>query len=158
MECREVKKILYCTDFSLNARTAFDYAIEAAKRRPGCELILLHVIPAPDAQYWKPYIYNVNEDVDGMAKKVFDKRVAEEYASCVPECVKFTPVFRIGKASMEINQFAVEENVDMIVMGRQGRGALESLLFGTVAEKVVRRAKCPVLVIPLPGKEGEKNV
>ena len=60
------------------------------------------------------------------------------------------PVFRIGKAYVEIINFADEISADMIVMGRQGRGALESLLFGTVAEKVVKKSKCPVLVIPLP--------
>lgn len=153
---KEVRKILCCTDFSRNAKVAFDYGLEAATHRPGAELILLHVIPAPDAQYWKPYIYNVGENVDEMAKKAFDKRVADEYASIVPESVKFTPVFRIGKASVEIARFAEEEKVDIIIMGRQGRGALESLLFGTVAEKVVRRANCPVLVIPLNEKEGDK--
>ena len=153
MLTREVKKILCCTDFSKNAKVAFDYALEAVTHRPGAELILLHVIPAPDAQYWKPYIYNVGENVDDIAKKAFDKRVAEEYATQVPEGVKFTPVFRIGNASVEISRFAEEEKVDVIIMGRQGRGALESLLFGTVAEKVVRRANCPVLVIPLNEKE-----
>ena len=152
MLTREVKKILCCTDFSKNAKVAFDYALEAVTHRPGAELVLLHVIPAPDAQYWKPYIYNVGENVDDMAKKAFDKRVAEEYAVLVPEGVKFTPVFRIGNASVEISRFAEEEKVDVIILGRQGRGALESLLFGTVAEKVVRRANCPVLVIPLNEK------
>lgn len=143
------KKILFCTDFSQNARMAFDYAIDAAARREDAELFLLHVIPAPDAQYWKPYIYEVNADVDQMAKDAFDKRVNSEYKPAVPEGINFKAVFKIGKAYAEIIKFANEINAELIVMGRQGRGALESLFFGTVAEKVVKKAKCPVLVIPL---------
>ena len=146
----DISKILFCTDFSQNARVAFDYAIDSALHRKVSELYLLHVIPAPDAQFWKPYIYEVNADVDQMAKEAFDKRVNEEYLPFVPEGLTLKPVFRIGKAYVEIIDFADEIGADMIVMGRQGRGALESLLFGTVAEKVVKKAKCPVLVIPLP--------
>lgn len=148
----KISKILFCTDFSQNARVAFDYAIDAAKRREHAELHLLHVIPAPDAQYWKPYIYGVSEDVDQKAKDAFDKRVNDEYLPYVPEGLTLKPAFKIGKAYVEIIKYADEIAADFIVMGRQGRGALESILFGTVAEKVVKKAKCPVLVIPLLDK------
>ena len=57
------KRILFCTDFSDNADRAFAYAIDAAVRRPGCTFYLLHVIPEPDAQFWRTYIYEV-EGVD----------------------------------------------------------------------------------------------
>lgn len=150
MDTKKQFRILFCTDFSSNANYAFKYAIDAAVRHPGSELYLLHVIPAPDAQYWKPYIYNVNEDVDKNAKEAFDKRVADEYMPMVPSGVQFKPVFRIGKAYAQISSFADEIGAELIIMGRQGRGALESLLFGTVAEKVVKKAKCAVLVIPPP--------
>ena len=53
------QKILYCTDFSENALIAFDFAVDAAKRRPGCILYLLHVVPESEAQFWKTYIYEV---------------------------------------------------------------------------------------------------
>ena len=149
-DLNQTKRILFCTDFSPNANIAFKHAIEVALRYPGAELHLLHVIPAPDAQYWKSYVYMPTVDVDQMAKEAFDKRVNEEYLPFVPEGLTLKPVFRIGKAYVEIIDFADEIGADMIVMGRQGRGALESLLFGTVAEKVVKKAKCPVLVIPLP--------
>lgn len=148
----KTRRILFCTDFSSNAYLAFDYAIDAAVRRQGVELFLLHVIPAPDAQYWKNYIYEVNADVDQKAKAAFDKRVNDEYRARVPDGINFHQAFRIGKAYAEIVKFAHEINADLIVMGRQGRGALESIFFGTVAEKVVKKANCPVLVIPLPEK------
>ena len=94
----DISKILFCTDFSPNARVAFDYAIDSALHRNVTELYLLHVIPAPDAQFWKPYIYEVNEDVDQMAKKAFDKRGEDEYLPYVPKGLILKPVFRIGKA------------------------------------------------------------
>ena len=146
----QVKRILFCTDFSPNANIAFQHAIEVAQRYPGAELHLLHVIPAPDAQYWKSYVYMPTVDVDQMAKDAFDKRVSEEYEAVLPEGLSLTKAFRIGKAYAEIIRYAEEIKADIIVMGRQGRGALESIFFGTVAEKVVKKAKCPVLVIPLP--------
>lgn len=144
-----VKRILFCTDFSPNANLAFDHAIEAAVRRPGCELYLLHVIPAPDAQFWKTYIKENGVDINQKAKDDIDAKINQEYRAKVPPEVQFKPVFRIGKAYMEIIAFAREIDANLIVMGRQGGNALESLFFGTVAEKVVKRAKCPVLVIPL---------
>ena len=148
-ESTQPKRILYCTDFSPNAAIAFKHAIEVAQRYPNQELHLLHVIPAPDAQYWKSYVYMPPIDVDQMAKDAFDKRVADEYESQLPKGLSMIKAFRIGKAYAEIIRYADEIKADLIVMGRQGRGALESIFFGTVAEKVVKKAKCPVLVIPL---------
>jgi hypothetical protein len=70
-----LRKILFCTDFSENADFAFDFAIDAAVRRPGCELHLLHVVPESDAQFWKSYMYEV-EDVDNQAKRDIDASTA----------------------------------------------------------------------------------
>ncbi|HOD52626.1 MAG TPA: universal stress protein, partial [Candidatus Hydrogenedentes bacterium] len=56
------ERILFCTDFSENAEFAFDYALDASVRRPGSILYIFHVIPEPDAQFWKTYLYEV-EDV-----------------------------------------------------------------------------------------------
>ena len=142
--------ILFCTDFSENVRLAFPHAIRATQLSPGTELHILHIIPAPDAQYWKPYIYNTQEDVDSNAKKILDQQIQEEYLSKLPEGVKAVPVFRIGQANSEIIKYAEEIHASLIVIGRQGRGALESLLFGTQAARIVRKANCPVLVIPQP--------
>lgn len=144
------KRILFCTDFSPNASLAFDYAIDAAVRRPGCMLYLIHVIPAPDAQYWKTYLREDGIDVNQKAKDDIDAKINAEYRPRVPADVNFTTVFRIGKAYVEIIDFAKTVDANLIVLGRQGGSAIESLFFGTVAEKVVKRAQCPVLVIPLP--------
>jgi nucleotide-binding universal stress UspA family protein len=149
-------RILFCTDFSENAEFAFDYALDAAVRRPGSILYLLHVIPEPDAQFWKTYIYEV-DDVDEKAKHDIDERIAQTYLSRTPESVNIQIEIRVGKDSDTILQFAEEKNVDLIVMGRRGRSSLGKVLFGNVTEKISRKAQCAVLIVPLSMKERKQE-
>ncbi len=142
------KRILFCTDFSENADFAFDFALDAAMRRPGCVLYLLHVIPEPDAQFWKTYLYEV-DDIDAKARQDIDAKIAKTYLPRVPETVEFKVEMRVGKDYLKILECAREKEVDLIIIGRQGRGAFGKVLFGNVTEKVARKAECPVLVIPL---------
>lgn len=148
------KRILFCTDFSENAEFAFDYAIDAAVRRPGSVLYVLHVIPEPDAQFWKTYIYEV-EDVDQKAKRDIDERIEKTYLVRAPKSVQIEVVIRVGKDSDSILEFAEENAVDLIVMGRRGRSSLGKVLFGNVTEKICRKAPCAVLIVPLSLKERE---
>ncbi len=144
-------RILFCTDFSENADFAFSFAVDAASRRPGCRLYLLHVIPESEAQFWKTYIYEV-DDVDAKARHDVDERI-EVYRSRLPEPIELKVEIRIGKDHQEILTFARDRQIDLVVMGRQGRGALQKALFGNVTEKVVRKADCAVLVVPLSYRE-----
>ncbi|HNZ19511.1 MAG TPA: universal stress protein [Candidatus Hydrogenedentes bacterium] len=146
------ERILFCTDFSENAEFAFDYAIDAAVRRPGSVLYVLHVIPEPDAQFWKTYIYEV-EDVDQKAKRDIDERIEKTYLVRAPKSVQIEVVIRVGKDSDSILEFAEENAVDLIVMGRRGRSSLGKVLFGNVTEKICRKAPCAVLIVPLSLKE-----
>lgn len=148
------ERILFCTDFSENAEFAFDYAIDAAVRRPGSVLYVLHVIPEPDAQFWKTYIYEV-EDVDQKAKRDIDERIEKTYLVRAPKSVQIEVVIRVGKDSDSILEFAEENAVDLIVMGRRGRSSLGKVLFGNVTEKICRKAPCAVLIVPLSLKERE---
>ena len=145
---RPFRKVLFCTDFSTNADFAFDYAVAEAVRWPDCTLYLLHVIPEPDAQFWKTYIYEV-DDVDQQAKKDIDARIEQVYLPRVPEGLDFEVVHLIGHDYQRILEFADEKDIDLIVMGRQGRSSLGKWLFGEITEKVTRKARCAVLVIPL---------
>lgn len=142
------QRILCCTDFSANADFAFHFAVDAAVRRPGCLLYLLHVIPESDAQFWRTYIYEV-DNVDQQARQALDARVNEAYRPRVPAGVEFQVEFRVGRDYLKILEFAREKSVDLIVLGRQGRGRLRKALFGNVVEQVARGAECAVLVIPL---------
>ncbi len=142
------RHVLFCTDFSPNADFAFDFAVDTVRRRPGCILTLLHVLPEPDAQFWKTYLYEV-DDIDVKAKAAIDRKVAESYLPRVPEGVDFRVAFRIGRDYIKILEFAEEQDIDLVVIGRQGHSAFGTVLFGNVTERVARKAPCPVLVIPL---------
>jgi len=145
------KRILFCTDFSENAHFAFDFAVDIADRNKDCTLYLLHVIPEVEAQFWKTYIYEM-EDIDDKAKRDLESKVAEDYASKIPPNIKFAVEYRMGKDYMEILNFAKEKEIDLIIIGRQGQSSFQKILFGNVTEKVTRHAECPVLVIPLKFK------
>jgi len=142
------RRILFCTDFSPNADFAFDFALDSTCRRPGSSLILLHVVPEPEAQFWKTYIYEL-DNVDEKAKADIDRKIAECYTPRVPKDIDFRVEFRVGRDYIKILEFAEEEDVDLIVIGRQGHSSFGTVLFGNVTERVARKAPCPVLVIPL---------
>lgn len=150
MTTEEKNIILCCTDFSENASRAFDYAVDAASRRPNSELHLLNVIPAPDSQFWKSYIYQADIDVDAKAKQDIDARVEQEYQPRVPENVTFVTAFRIGRDYEKILEYAKEIQATLIVLGRQGanNSKWRNFFFGNVAERVASRASCAVLVVP----------
>ncbi len=142
-------RILFCTDFSTTADQAFEEAVRAATRRDGAELVLLHVIPEPDAQFWKTYIYEV-DDVDAKARRDVDAKIDESYRPRVPAGLAFRVEVRIGRVAAEILRLAEAERPALIVLGRQGHSALADLVFGAVTDKVIRAATCPVLVVPPP--------
>ena len=142
------QKILFCTDFSENADYAFDFAVDSSIRRPGCTLYLLHVIPETDAQFWKTYIYEV-ENVDQKAKQDIDEKIDKVYRPRVPISVDLKVEMRGGKDYKCILDFADEIDADLIVIGRQGHSRMQKVLFGSVTEKIARKARCAVLIIPL---------
>jgi nucleotide-binding universal stress UspA family protein len=140
-------RMLFCTDFSPGASQAFDFAIATVRNTPGAQLHLLHVIPETDAQFWKSYIYEVDR-VDAQAKHDIHCMIRDAYLSRVPSGIEVKVELRIGKAAEKILEVAAQKQVTMILLGRESAGGLSAALFGNVVEKVVRKAHCPVLVIP----------
>src|SRR5512143_3373999 len=116
------KRILFCTDFSESADAAFDFALDAAIRRPDSTLYLLHVIHEPDAQYWKTQLAEV-ENINAEAKKAIDAKVAASYLSRVPKGMEVKTVFRIGPDAATILDFAKAEAIDVIILGRHGHSS-----------------------------------
>jgi nucleotide-binding universal stress UspA family protein len=143
-----LKRILFCTDFSESADAAFEFALDATLRCPGATLHLLHVIHEPDAQFWKSYIYEV-DGIDAEARKAIDHKVSTTYLARVPPGLEVQVEFRIGPDAATILEFAHTRRIDLIVLGRHGHGGVGRALFGSVAEKIVRKAECAVLVVPL---------
>lgn len=141
------KKILFCTDFSENADSAFYYALNIAEGNPESELVILHIIPEPDAQFWKSYIYEV-DDVDAKAREAIDEKIASAYIKKIPQSIRYTVKSAVGKADQQILQIAEEEQADLLVIGRGNRAGLATLFFGKITEHVARHAACPVLIVP----------
>jgi nucleotide-binding universal stress UspA family protein len=142
------KRILFFTDFSDNADFAFQFAVEQARRCPESILYLLHVVPEPDAQFWKTYLYEV-DDVDQKARYDMESKIHDTYQARLPDDIQMDIKIKPGNDAAGILNFAEEEKVDLIILGRQGSSSLGKVLFGNVTEKIVRKAHCPVLVIPL---------
>ncbi len=138
-------RILLPTDFSDTAQHALDYARELAGRF-GAGVHLLHVVPDP-MQNWATEAMPVVSDLAERWKADAERRL-EEIRLDGPQTVR---AVRIGHAFVEILQYAADNAIDLIVMGTHGRGPVEHLLLGSVAEKVVRKASCPVLTVKQAG-------
>jgi nucleotide-binding universal stress UspA family protein len=146
-------RILVPTDFSEHSRNALRYAAAFADKF-GAEIHLLHVfqdlaIFQPDAVTAGPPAMPPHEEMLAAARAAL--------ARSIQECpVKGLPIHsdvREGSAYEEIVVFAREKDVDLIIMGTHGRGWLAHVLMGSVAEKVVRKAPCPVLTVRHPEHE-----
>ena len=149
-----LKRILLPTDFSETAAHALDYAREMAERF-GAEVHLLYVVPDPTPQDWAvgaaaPIVSDLLEKWQADAERHLDQVSLGGVAT--------VRALRVGHAFMEIVRYATDNAIDLIVMGTHGRGPVRHLLLGSVAEKVVRKAPCPVLTVRQPGHAFEMPV
>lgn len=141
------RKILFCTDFNSDAMTAFHYALNIASGNENSEIIIFHAIPEPDAQFWKSYIYEVDE-VDTKAKADIDKKIAAVYLPKIPPGIGWSSRFAVGNVGEEILKQSTELGVDLIIIGRGAGSNMVNRLLGNFTEKITRKAQCPVLVVP----------
>jgi len=141
------KRILLCTDFSENSEPALHLALEQVKAFQA-ELLILHVVDswAGFPSYQHGVCLNIQEVVQSCKESAQAKleHIMDGHGD-VPNGVK--TYSRIGVPAQEIARLADEESVDMIVMGTHGWTGLRHVLLGSVAENVLRTAKCPVLVV-----------
>lgn len=141
-----VKLILCPTDFSGPACTCVRSASELAEHF-GAELLLVNVVPAlPSVPPDPNYVFKIPEyerylhaDAEAHLKKVREELVGKN--------VKVRTQVGHGDAAEEIVLIAKKEGADLIVISTHGSTGLERWVFGSVAEKVVRLAECPVLTV-----------
>ena len=139
------KRILVPIDFSVTSKKAFQYALQFAQRF-GCDIVLLHVIEPVEA------IAGTSLAVDIFAQPEEDTTAAEAElallaASSGSRQASFRSEVRIGHAPNEITKAAKEMDVDLIVIATHGYTSWRYLCIGSTAERVVRTAPCPVLVV-----------
>ncbi|MFO7867153.1 MAG: universal stress protein [Candidatus Aminicenantes bacterium] len=146
----EVKKILCPTDFSEPSYKAVKAAGDLAEKF-SAELILLHVVspvPLPSATT-PPSGFNVSLYQDEL-KKSAEKSLNEIKEKYVSSRVNADSKIIHGHPADRITKTAEDENYDMIVIATHGLTGLKHLVFGSVAEKVVRTSSVPVLTIRAP--------
>lgn len=144
----EIKKILVTTDFSEFSRYAFGYATSLAEKFDA-ELIIVHVIQptiTPSDFAWAAPPPNLSGEQDELVKQSMERLVDE----LIPDSIKSQIILTHGTPAREIIETGRKENAGMIIMSTHGLGGLSHVLFGSTAEKVVRKSPCPVLTIRHP--------
>jgi nucleotide-binding universal stress UspA family protein len=139
----KAEKILFPTDFSSSSGEVLRYATVLA-RDTGAELIIAHVHEPATAYGTGDVVVDTGESSD--------EALAAQLNSVAPTDPQVSHRHRLlyGDPIGQIVRLAEEEDVDMIVMGTHGRTGLTRLVMGSVAEAVVRRAGCPVLIVKHP--------
>jgi nucleotide-binding universal stress UspA family protein len=145
--------ILVPTDFSDTSEVALRYG-KALAAAFDASLHVIHVVQEPFAQAWAVEAYGfslatLQEEWVREAKTKLDQAVtAEERASGRARIATV-----LGHPVVEILRYASVEQIDLIVLGTHGRGPLGQVVMGSVAERVVRKAPCPVLTVRHPERE-----
>jgi nucleotide-binding universal stress UspA family protein len=146
-----LKNILVGTDFGEAADTALTYG-RALARTFGATLHLLHVtediyMNALGGELYASAHADLQQELDVAARAELNKRIVDSDNSGPPT---IPAVVSSGRPALAIIQYAKSHEVDLIVMGTHGRGPLAHLVMGSVAERVVRLAPCPVLTVRHP--------
>ena len=133
-------KILYPTDFSTTGQTALEMATSLARDR-GATLIIMHVEEPPMAYGGGELYYGIEEpDREDLRRMLAEVVPTDPAVPCEHRLM-------IGSPATAIIEMAEREGVELIVMATHGRTGLLRVLMGSVAEEVVRKAKCPVLTV-----------
>jgi nucleotide-binding universal stress UspA family protein len=146
----EIKNILLPADFSEPCLKATEYAVSLAHRFQA-RLHVLHVIEDPVVYLpmFESYPLPTRQQFETYAQDRLENWIAEEDSAGI----KLELQWRHGNPHLEIVDYAKDNQIDLIVIGTHGRGAAAHLLLGNVAEKVVRKAPCPVLTVHSSGKQ-----
>jgi nucleotide-binding universal stress UspA family protein len=139
------KNILVPTDFSPTSRRALEYAGLLAKQFDG-SIRLLHVVddPVSAAAWTEGYALSVGALRDRM---VADAELELSRLAWSIADLGITSQVLLGPPALTIVESAAETHADLIVMGTHGRSGISHLLLGSVAERVIRLAPCPVLTV-----------
>jgi len=143
---KEFKTILFATDFSESSDYAFQYAYSLA-RKFNARLLVVHIINEPvDLRgFYVPHISfeKLEEEIEEGAQKMMEKFCRTH----IRDYDNFETFIVPGIPYDEIIKKATENSADLIILGTHGRTGLDHVLFGSTAEKVVRKSTVPVMTI-----------
>ncbi|MFO8163550.1 MAG: universal stress protein [Desulfatiglandales bacterium] len=163
-----IKNILYATDLSKNALFAFRYAMTLANALDA-KITILYVLPMVDSAMEVPIIAQMGEEMyyrlrEEKSREITDniKRKLQDFSQEELRNEQFKverepPILvREGDAVDEILKASDTLKIDMIVIGAHGKGILSHTFLGTVSDKLLRRSRIPVVVVPIP--KGAKDI
>lgn len=151
----DIKRILVPLDFSANSARALDYAHGLALKFDA-SMHLVHVCEVPG-------MMTGSMDAYAIAYSDWSRRLGEEaemqivVAAAALKDVKVSTEVLFGNPAAAIADAAIANDIDLIVMGTHGHGAVMHVVMGNVAERVVRTAPCPVLTVREPRKHDKKK-
>ena len=142
-------RILVAADGSSHANRALDFAARLAKELKGVEVTLINVGHIPITE--SPPIGNPGYVDYGAMEEALERagRQILEYAAkpFAANDMRVTPLYRSGDPAAEIIRAAREKKVELIIVGARGLSQLSGLILGSVSEKVLHVAPCPVIVV-----------
>ena len=148
-----IQNVLVATDFSEPSEAALNYGRELA-RSFHATLHVLHVTDSIYAQYggeaYSVALPELQGEIEDSARKELESLLNDEDRRDFR--AKPVLITALAKAAAIVD-YARQNTIDVIVMGTHGRGAISHLLMGSVAERVVRTAPCPVLTVHHPEHE-----
>lgn len=158
------RRILFPTDFSRCSLDALPMAVEMA-RGSGAETLLLHVLPGEPGTPWDvpPYAdfglaVMPPQDYGARLEDEVDRRLHALVKETFPESAAVRILVRKGDAARAIVDAATEDGADLIVMATHGWTGWRHFVFGSVAERVLREAQCPVMVLKSAERPAEVGV
>ncbi|MCW9708278.1 universal stress protein [Fodinibius salsisoli] len=147
---KEVKTILFPTDFTEDAAQAYTYALKVAAQT-GADLHLLHAIEEPF-----DFATRVEETVDAIkeeAEEHFEQLISEAQQDEAYDNVQIEYHIVRGKPYGVINQKAEEFGADLLIMGTKGESSIKRILYGNVTSDVILDAKIPIMTVPINSKK-----
>ena len=147
-----VERIICPTDFSEPSYEGLNAAVEIAKHF-SAELILVHIVsPVPNIMgTGAPTGFHIPMVLKEMEEQAIN-RLDEDAAERIPDQVQARTIMGTGRPAERIVQTASEEKAQMIVMATHGQSGWQRFVSGSVTERVIRRATCPVYMVPAPNK------
>lgn len=150
MRAKSFKRILFPTDLTEPSEHVFSYVVSLV-RRYKAKLYVIHVVDTVHeaAGFYVPHLSfeklhgDLRQGAEGVLKKFCSRRLraVKSYESAILE----------GETHEEILKFIDKNRIDLVVMGTFGRGRMDRFIFGSTTERVMRRARCPVLIVPPAG-------
>ncbi len=144
----KLQKILCPIDFSENSLEALRYAAHTALKE-NATVYMIHIVDSRVYDYGGPIYEPIMPDMKPVIDQASKDQLRDKLLEKVPKEIKgrVETVVSFGVPFVEIIKAARDYDIDLIIMGTHGRSGISHMLIGSVAEKVVRKAPCPVLTV-----------